>query len=247
MLTTMPRLARIVVPNLPHHVTQRGNLRQAIFFEPGDQRVYLHHLAKQAREAGVAVWAYCLMPNHVHLILVPGDESGLARAVGETHRRYTNFINLRREATGHLFQSRFASEVMDENHLAAGVRYVSLNPVRAGLTRRAEDWPWSSARAHLGGRDDGVVTVAPILARIPEFAAMLQAAEREQEFTQLRRCERTGRPFGSKAFVADLERQLGRVIAEQRRGRKPRGKIGDSISISLFPQRSPGSDDGVGN
>ena len=121
------------VVGLPHHVTQRGNRREAIFFEDGDQEVYRDLLAEQTRKAGVEVWAYALMPNHVHLILTPTRADGLGLAVGEAHRRYTNFINARGRWTGHLFQSRFASVVMDEFHLLAAVSYVSLNPVRAGL------------------------------------------------------------------------------------------------------------------
>jgi putative transposase len=105
----MARLARVIIPGLPHHVTQRGNRREPIFFEDGDQEVYRDLLAEQVRRRGVAVWAYCPMPNHVHLILAPQDEAGLGLAVGEAHRRYTNFINARGRWTGHLFQSRFAS------------------------------------------------------------------------------------------------------------------------------------------
>src|SRR5450755_1385353 len=111
----MARLARVVVPGLPHHVTQRGNRREPIFFEDGDQDIYRDLLAEQTRKAEVEVWAYCLMPNHVHLILTPADEAGLGRAVGEAHRRYTNFVNARGRWTGYLFQSRFASVVMDED------------------------------------------------------------------------------------------------------------------------------------
>ena len=114
----MARLARIVVPGVAHHVTQRGNRREPIFFEPGDQEVYRDLLAEQAARAHVAIWAYCLMPNHVHLVAVPADESGLGRAIGEAHRRYTNFINAPGRSTGHLFQSRFASVAMDESHLS---------------------------------------------------------------------------------------------------------------------------------
>src|SRR5215469_2923177 len=147
----MARLARIVVPHCPHHVTQRGNRREPIFFEDGDQDIYRDLLAEQAEKARLEVWAYCLMPNHVHLIVVPREETGFARAIGEAHRRYTNFINARGRWTGHLFQNRFASVVMDDEHLAAGVRYVSLNPVRARLVERADRWPWSSVRAHLQG------------------------------------------------------------------------------------------------
>jgi putative transposase len=143
----MARLARMVVAGLPHHVTQRGNRREPIFFEDGDQDIYRDLLAEQARKAGVEVWAYCLMPNHVHLILSPARADGLGLAVGETHRRYTNFINTRGRWTGHPFQSRFASVAMDDLHLLAAVSYVSLNPVRAGLTQYAADWAWSSVRA----------------------------------------------------------------------------------------------------
>lgn len=154
----MMRRARIIVPGLPHHVTQRGNRREAIFFEDGDQEIYRDLLGEQLDKARVQAWAYCLMPNHVHLILTPSTADGLGRAVGEAHRRYTGFINARGRWTGQLFQSRFASVAMDETHLMAAVRYVSLNPVRARLVARAEDWPWSSAQAHLAGRDDGLVT-----------------------------------------------------------------------------------------
>jgi hypothetical protein len=115
------------------------------------------------------VWAYCFMPNHIHLILTPTRSNGLGLAVGETHRRYTNFINARGRWTGHLFQNRFASVAMDELHLLTAVSYVSLNPVRAGLVGYAADWEWSSVRAHLAGKDDGLVTVRPVLDRVPAF------------------------------------------------------------------------------
>ena len=165
----MARLARVVVPGYPHHVTQRGNKREAIFFKDGDHEVYRNLLAEQARRASVEIWAYCLMPNHVHLIAVPKRTDGLGLAVGEAHRRYTSFINARGGWTGHLFQSRFCSVVMDDSHLKAAFCYVSLNPVRAGLVERAEDWPWSSVRAHLAGVDDELVTVKPAFDRLPDL------------------------------------------------------------------------------
>ena len=161
----MARIARFVVPGLPHHVTQRGNRRERVFFGDDDYELYRDLLASQCRKQGVACWAYCLMPNHVHLILVPDREEALARALGETHRRYASVVNARARVTGHLFQSRFGSVVMDEEHLAAAARYVALNPVRAKLVARAEDWRWSSARAHCEGRDDRLVSVAPLADR----------------------------------------------------------------------------------
>ena len=161
----MARLARLVIPGLPHHVTQRGNRRERTFFEDGDYALYLDLLAESSARARTQVWAYCLMPNHVHIILVPSDEDGLRRTFADLHRRYTGFINARARVTGHLWQGRYGSVVMDEDHLLNAVRYVTLNPVRAKLVKRAREWQWSSARAHLTGKDDHVVTVAPVLER----------------------------------------------------------------------------------
>jgi len=218
----MARLARIVVPNLPHHVTQRGNRREPIFFEDGDQEIYRDLLAEQAGKCGVEVWAYCLMPNHVHLIVVPHAAASLGRAIGETHRRYTHFINARGRWSGHLFQSRFASVAMDESHLIAAARYVSLNPVRARLAARAEDWRWSSVRAHLAGRDDELVIVKPLLDRVRDFGALLQCGQGDDaRFAALRDSEGNGRPLGNAEFIAGLERVLGRKIARRAPGRKP--------------------------
>ncbi len=220
----MARLARIVIPAVPHHVTQRGNRRQEVFFRDADYREYLRLLAEHAGAAGTAVWAYCLMPNHVHLILVPGDERGLAGAVQEAHRRYTRYINSAKDWKGYLWQGRFASAPMDEAHLLAAARYVELNPVRAGLVRRAKDWRWSSARAHLAGRDDELVTVAPLLERMTDWRAFLAQGLDEAEAEALRRGERTGRPIGSTAFVEQLEHQTGRTLQRRKPGPKPTPK-----------------------
>ena len=227
----MPRVARIVVPGLPHHVTQRGNRREAIFFEAGDHEIYCDLLAEQTSKARVEVWAYCLMPNHVHLILTPTDADGMGRAVGEAHRRYTNFINARGRWTGHLFQSRFASVAMDYTHLMRAVRYVSLNPVRARLATRAEDWKWSSVRAHMAGQDDGLVAVRAVLDRAPNFMDLLQPNAPE-DFTDLRNSEGTGRPLGAEDFVIGLEQVLGRKIARRAPGRKPQTNvIGEQLEL----------------
>jgi putative transposase len=220
----MARLARVIAPGLPHHVTQRGNRREPIFFEDGDQEVYRDLLAEQAAKRGVEVWAYCLTPNHVHLILTPRDEAGLGLAVGEAHRRYTNFVNARGRWTGHLFQSRFASVAMDEAHLIAAARYVPMNPVRARLVTRPEAWPWSSARAHLAAQDDGLVLTRPLLDRIDNFAAFLAEAEQPEASAALRAAETTGRPLGNEAFIKGLERILGRKLARGRPGPAPKAK-----------------------
>jgi len=233
----MARFARVVVPGIPHHVTQRGNRREPIFFETGDQKVYCNMLAEQACRHGVEVWAYCLMPNHVHLILAPSSVEGLGRVMGETHRRYTSFVNARARWIGHLFQGRYASVAMDEAHLIAAVRYVSLNPVRAGLVGRAEDWAWSSVRAHLSGRDDGLVRVRPVLDRVEQFAELIanaaQTGQRHDGTLQaLRLSQTTGRPLGPPDFVADLERRLGRTLARRGRGRKSAAGSSKQASLS---------------
>jgi len=139
----MARLARVVIPGSPHHVTQRGNRRAPTFFEEGDYILYLKWLSEAASNARTEIWVYCLMPNHVHVILTPEDEQGLRRTFADLHRRYTRFINARHGWTGHLWQGRFGSVAMDDAYLAHAVRYVAMNPVRAGLVERAEDWRWS--------------------------------------------------------------------------------------------------------
>ena len=227
----MARLARIVAPGSPHHVTARGNRREPIFFEDGDQDIYCDLLAEHMRKADVEVWAYCLMPNHVHLILCPKTEDGMARGLGAAHRRWANFVNARGRWRGHLFDGRFASVAMDEAHLLAAVRYVSLNPVRAKLVAKAEDWPWSSTRAHLNGVDDGLAAVKPVLCRAPDFAALIALDGDDTGFAALRAAETTGRPVGAADFVADLERRLGRPIARRAPGRKPRDTSDDQPSL----------------
>ena len=220
----MARRARMIVPGAPHHVTQRGNRREPIFLEPGDEAIYLDLLSARLERHGVACWAYCLMPNHVHLILTPSDETGLARAVGEAHRRYTAFVGARGRWTGHLFQSRFNSVAMDEDHLIAAFRYVALNPVKAGLAKAAADWPWSSAAAHLAGQSTRHVVVEPALSRIGDFAAFIGARDPgvEARWGEVLKAEGIGRPVGAQDWVRELERRLGQDFSPRKRGRKPK-------------------------
>lgn len=216
----MARIARVVVPGVPHHITQRGNRRLETFFGDADYTLYRSLLAAHCAKAGVAIWAYCLMPNHVHLVLVPETEDGLRRALGEAHRRYTRDVNRRQGWRGHLWQERFHSFPMDEGHLVAAVRYVELNPVRARLVARAADWPWSSARAHLNGQDDGLVEVAPMLERIGNWPALLAAVPGDEDLEAIRIHTRSGRPLGGDDFTAQLEAETGRQLGPRRRGRK---------------------------
>lgn len=222
----MARLARVVVPGLAHHVTQRGNRRQTTFFSDADYAAYLQILAEALPRARVALQAYCLMPNHVHLILAPEKADGLAKALGETHQRYTQRVNLREGWRGYLWQGRFASFPLDDAHLIAAARYVELNPVRARLAARPEDWVWSSARAHLGldaaeqrGAADRILT-SDLPDMIGDWRRFLDGGIAPELTDLIRRHERTGRPLGSDGFLKDLEQRLGRRLRKRKPGPK---------------------------
>ena len=220
----MTRLARVVVAGLPHHVTQRGNGRRRVFFSDADYALYRDLLAESCRAAGVECWAHVLMPTHVHLILVPSDADGLRAALAPTHRAYAGLINARRRKSGHFWQGRFGAVAMDETHLAAALRHVLLNPVRARLVKKAVDWRWSSARAYLRGKDDGLTLTAPLLHRFPDMADLLKGAADTAAEKRLRRAETIGRPVGNAAFMKRLEKLTHRTLTAGKPGRKPRKK-----------------------
>lgn len=220
----MARTARVVAAGVPHHVTQRGNRRQKTFFCDEDYETYRTILAESCRAAGVDIWAYCLMPNHVHLVLVPKTAEGLSAALSAAHRKYTRHINFRKGWRGFLWQGRFASFPMDEQYLLACARYVELNPVRAKLVRRAQDWKWSSARAHLGRAADKLVDVKGIGSMVKNWKEFLAEGLDEEDLEAIRSGERTGRPLGSSSFIKKLERRLKRPLARQKPGPKPKKK-----------------------
>jgi putative transposase len=214
----MARLARVVVPDVAHHVTQRGNRRQEVFFGDEDYAAYRELVAEACRREGVQCLAWCLMPNHVHLILKPPAADALRAALADAHRRYSRRINFAHGWKGYLFQGRFASYPMDEPHLPTAVRYVELNPVKARLAARAEDWRWSSARAHVTGKSDGLTDLDALAGIHRNWRAMLRygleagdASAAEEALFE--RHERTGRPLGDAAFVARLEDATGRRLA----------------------------------
>ena len=215
----MARMARAVFPGVPHHVTQRGNGRAQTFFGDADYQLYRDLLSQHAKAHGVEVWSWVLMPNHVHLILVPPTQDALSAVLSSVHRRYAGHIHARLKRTGHFWQGRFGCVAMDEAHLGAALRYVALNPVRAGLVKRATDWAWSSAHVHLGRvADDGLTAKAPVLERYPQFAQLIASAEDEAMTKRLRQAETVGRPLGSTDFLARLEQDSGRVLAAGKRG-----------------------------
>ncbi|MFD2497938.1 transposase [Rhizorhabdus histidinilytica] len=233
----MARLSRIVIPGVAHHVTQRGNRKQPIFFGDEDRRLYLQLLREGCSRAKVRCLAWCLMDNHVHLILVPDEADGLRAALGEAHRRYTRHVNFREGWRGYLFQGRFASYPMDDPHLVAAVRYVERNPVAAGLVAQAEDWRWSSARSRIAGKrmpDDPLTDIEALGAHIPNWRAMLRygaeagavdvKGEALAEAIEARL--RTGRPLAAEEWIARQERATGRQLSPAKRGPKPKdGKL----------------------
>ncbi|MCK4840054.1 MAG: transposase [Desulfobulbaceae bacterium] len=216
----MARIARVVVPGIPHHITQRGNRRMDTFFSDSDYREYLYLMAEWCNRCKVQVLSYCLMTNHVHLVVVPESEDGLRRAIGEAHRRYTRYINFQKGWRGHLWQGRFGSFPMDEQYLITTARYIELNPVKAGIVKRPEAYRWSSALAHLQGEDDILVKAEPLLAIIPDWHELLSSDLTDEEYQTLRSHERSGRPLGSDDFMASIEKLTSRVLIRQKPGPK---------------------------
>jgi len=216
----MPRIARIVIPGCPHHIIQRGNRRQPVFFSDDDKVLYLDLLKRQIDKHGLSIWAYCLMNNHVHLVAVPADKESLAKGLAEVHRKYTSLINIREDWKGYLWQGRFISYPMDDAYCYAAVRYIERNPVRAKLVGRAEEFPWSSARPHVHRLADRLLSCSPLESSIADWSAYLAKVEPDEEVREFKEHERTGRPLGSKEFINRLEDMLGRTLAPRKRGRK---------------------------
>jgi putative transposase len=190
----------------------------AVFRSNADRAAYLRLMAQQAERFGLEFLSYCLMDNHVHLVVVPRTEDALARGIGEAHRRYTCWTNARQEVKGYLFQGRFYSSPLDERHLLAAARYAERNPVRAGMAKRAGDYRWSSAAFHLGLRDkDPLVEDRRMLGLIRDWKEML--ADEPEEIGTLRKNTRTGRICGDDQFVAHAEEMTGRKLRRAPIGR----------------------------
>ncbi len=208
----MPRRNRCVLPDLPCHVTQRGVDRRETFANDQDRSVYLRLLRENSRDAAVRVLGWCLMPNHVHLIVVPQREDSLAILLRRLHGRYSQYFNARTGRTGHLWQNRYFACMLDDEHLWSALSYVDRNPVRAGMVRWAADYSWSSAAAHVTGRDAaGVVDMDwwRREGRSADWARVIDAEEL-QSIATLRRCTFAGQPCGDADFVAQMSERFGR-------------------------------------
>lgn len=219
----MPRLSRTVFAGLPHHITQRGNRREDIFFTEADREAYLTWLREYCELYEVEILAYCLMTNHIHLVAIPARDDGLQRVLKPLHMRYAQRINRARGWKGHLWQGRFFSSPLDDAYLWAAVRYVERNPVRADMVRRAEDYRWSSAAAHCGKRIDGLLNLESAWSKqflvIEDWSAWLAEGDETEEMQTLRRNVDKGLPCGAEGFVKKLGKQAGRLLDYRPQGR----------------------------
>lgn len=235
----MSRHARIVIPGLPHHVIQRGTRRQIVFFCDEDRVAYINILSKYARASGIEFWAYCLMENHVHFIVVPGNKKSLAEGFGRAHKIYTEFINEREGWRGYLWQGRFLSHPLDDQYLLAAVRYVEMNPVRAGIVQKAEYYPWSSARFHVSGTRDRLVSSNSLSDVITDWAGYLGQEEKNPVVSVFRECAKSGLPLGSDDFISKLEKVTGMSLKKMKPGPKNRdGSNHQDISQISFEDDS---------
>ena len=222
MLRGMARLARVAIVNVPHHVTQRGNARQFLLASDAERRVYLELLRHYVSLYDLSLLGYCLMSNHVHLVVVPHQDDALATAMKQTHGRYASYWNAEHGSSGHVWQGRFYSCPLDNAHLWMALRYAERNPVRAGLVGSAEMWEWSSAAVHCGlGEADACLELEMWSKRWSTAAwrEYLAGGEREAEVVAIRQCTHTGRPLGDTEFVRSLEQVTLRRLAPQKGGR----------------------------
>lgn len=204
-------MARIVAPGLPHHVIQRGLSGRRVFFTDEDYSTFIDIMAASCSRHGVEIWTYCLMPDHTHLIAVPEDRVALSACIRETSRRYIRYISRRKGMRGKFWQGKYASHPMDERHLVSCTRYIEINPVKRDYVPRPEQWAWSSASAHISGRDDRLVTAKPLLKRVKRDWSDFLGQERPPEEADLfYRHERTGRPLGSGEFVGKIMQRLAK-------------------------------------
>ena len=220
----MARMARVVVPEFPHHIIQRGNRRQRVFFNENDYREYLTLLSNYSHRFKVDILAYCLMPNHVHLIAVPHKDGNLAQAIGETHRNYTRFINFREKWRGYLWQGRFSSYVLDERYLLAVTRYILLNPVKAMIVKKPWDYKWSSIKHHMMIDNGFLIKDNLLRGLIGDWKDFLHTLTGDDDVRLFQLHERTGRPLGNNAFIEKLESLLKTNLKKKKAGRKKKEK-----------------------
>ena len=219
----MARIARVVVPGLPHLVIQRGADNRQVFFSADDYRDYIKLVGESCARWKVRIWAYCLMPNRVHLVVQPTTENALARALGEAHRRYAKKVNERAGRAGRLWHARFSSCALQQSWLTKAMRFVERTPVDSGMLPSVADYPWCSASARLKGGEDAM-GVKGLPQGVRNWANFVGKSNEEEDQKLLLAHERTGRPIGDKEWVMKLEEDLGRRLRPRKRGRKPKNR-----------------------
>ena len=235
----MPRRRREFIAGYPYHVTHRGNRKAEIFLDDIDRGVYLKLLKTQCIDLKVRMWAYALMDNHVHHIAVPDEDGALSAVFQRVFGEYARYFNTRYMKVGHLFQGRFKSSVLGEQHLWNAVAYVERNPVRAGMVRQAEDYRWSSAAAHCGLKDDPLLSPdLPLIPHISDWHSWLAEEESKKSLEFIRESTRTGRPCATDEFIRMLEIKLGRPLLPRKPGPKKNEPVDAGIVASLFSNNS---------
>lgn len=219
----MARIARVVVPGLPHHITQRGNYQQDTFIDDTDRKRYLSLVEEYSKKHGVSLLSYCLMSNHVHYIAIPEEKDSLARAFKTAHMRYSQYFNKKVGIFGHLWQGRFYSCVLDELYLMNTARYIERNPIRGGLAKKPWDWRWSSAVSHINNGKEGIVKLGDLFSIIDmnyeKWRLYIDEKEDSKKIDEIKKHTMTGRPLGAEEFIKKLERRLGRRLRALPKGR----------------------------
>ncbi|MFC1809855.1 transposase [Candidatus Omnitrophota bacterium] len=215
----MPRQSRIIVPNVAHHVTQRGNYGIAVFLDEGDYLTYCSHINHYSRKYNVKILAYCLMTNHVHFIVIPPHEESLARMFNTAHMRYSQHMNKKNKERGHLWQGRFFSCIMDEDHIMRGVRYIERNPVRAKMVRHAGKYRWSSAGAHMGKREADINLYKGLTVVGEEEWSDYVRSSDDEMYNEMKIKTQKGLVIGSESFRVKMEKILGRTLVVRDKGR----------------------------
>ncbi len=220
----MPRISRVVAVGYPHHITQRGNYRQSVFESDEDYIQYLKWLKEYSEKHSLKIWAYCLMKNHVHFVGVPIKDDSLAKVFNTLHMRFSQYFNQKKKARGHLWQGRFYSCILDERHLYAAIRYVENNPVRARIVEKPHEYKWSSAKSHVYGETNAILSDDCYLVKEKDnWLEYLMETDDPVMIDNIRHSSKTGRPCGDELFIEKMENLIGRKLRALPKGR-PRKK-----------------------
>ena len=215
----MGRTNRVVIPGIPHHITQRGVRRQQVFFSHDDYTLFTNLLRHFLKKTDLRVLAWCLMPNHYHILVTPPHSKSLAEFFAPLHRTYSFIINQREGWSGHLWQERYNSFPVDNDHTMAAARYIELNPLRAKLVNSPDEYPWSSAQAHLTSQEDGITDLVSSMNLQHDWKSLLESGLTDEEIAQFRHHENTNLPLGNPQFLEEIRKSCSIPTEPRKRGR----------------------------